>query len=219
MRRARSRSRERVCTLCGRNSHTASSCHATTHANGSRISAAPVSAMARAQCSFCNAAGHDVEHCPRTRPYAEQRGAEPPPRHRRIANIQGSSWDAPAFRSWRKEAEFYTGPERICAVLGCGREAVEGAHVWVEGERRAYFIARLCRRCNHRHGDEEICCCRYIGRGEEPRSWMPIRDMWLYKIKLIGGNKIFEPFQEWCRETAPPTHSRLRDRCSRFCGR
>ena len=260
--RARSRSRERVCTRCGRDSHIASLCYASFHTNGSRISQAgagalpaplvctrcgrsshaaascyaasyangsrippPAPVSARIQCLFCNTSGHDADHCPRTRPFAERRGdAEPPPRNRRIVNIQGSSWDSPAFRSWRNEAEHFVGPEKICAVLGCGRDAVEGAHVWVEGERRAYFIARLCRRCNHRHGDEEICYCRYIGRGEDPKCWMPIRDMWLYKMMskpsasgASGGDTIFEPFQEWCRETAPPTHGRFRNRCSRFC--
>jgi hypothetical protein len=95
---------------------------------------------------------------------------------------------------------------------------VEGAHVWVEGERRAYFIARLCRRCNHRHGDEEICACRYIGRREEPRRWMPIRDLWLYKIMALepGGDDVFAPFRVWCAETAAPSHG-PRERCSRFC--
>ena len=104
-------------------------------------------------------------------------------------------------------------------MLGCGGEATEGAHVWVEGERRAYFIARLCRSCNHRHGDEELCYCAYIGRGEEPRRWMPIRDLWLYKCMAanpVDVDSVFAPFREWCRETAP--HG-PRDRCSRFCPR
>jgi hypothetical protein len=88
--------------------------------------------------------------------------------------------------------------------------------VWVEGERRFYYVARLCKSCNHRHGEEEICYCRYIEKGEEPKQWMPIRDMWLFKVGGKSQSLLYLPFREWCSSTGPPSHGH-RQRCSRFC--
>ena len=112
------------------------------------------------------------------------------------------------------------GPQDRCMALGCEGPAEHGAHVWLEGERRFFYVALFCRNCNHRHGGEEICFCRYIGLREEPAAWIPIRDTWLYKHGTAPGappeHNALRPFDEWCRTNGPPAHGR-RDRCCLFC--
>ena len=85
--------------------------------------------------------------------------------------------------------------------------------MWVRGERRFYFVAALCRQCNHRHGDEEICYCMYIGQRKEPVGWMPLRDTWLFKVGSEDGGH-WDPFRDWCGESE--AHG-WRERCSRYC--
>ena len=172
-------------------------------------------------CAFCDGAGHTATQCPRTKPFDPRSEPEAPPRNRRIANIQGSSYDAPSEApSWRKEAERFIGKQDRCMALGCDGAAEEGAHVWLQGERRFHYIAMLCKRCNHRHGHEEICYCRYIGRDEEPGAWIPIRDAFLYKMGTVPGapakDHAMRPFAEWCRVNSPPAHA-FRVKCCHWC--
>lgn len=201
------------CSRCGRLSHTVETCFASTHADGRIIGA---SRSPSAPCEFCRGMGHAIQACPRRAPYDPMIAQAPPPRNRRIANMMGSSYDRPWSSSHLADAEAHLGPQSQCVVLDCQNPAEEGAHVWVEGERDFFFIAPLCRQCNHRHGDEEICWCRYIANGLQPRRWIPIKDTWLCKIASPGGTSHFLPFREWC-ESADATHRAGRERCSRYC--
>ena len=209
-----------MCTRCGRYSHSIDKCYAKTHYDGSCLG---ISCTSVQSCSFCTNPGHSIDQCPRRIPFSYRNPVEQPPRGRFIANIQGSSLDAADIgKSWRKEAMRFT-PEKQCVVLGCGGEAEEGCHVWVKGERRFYYIAPLCQKCNHRHGEEEICWCRYIMGHEEPKQWIPIRDVWLMQVgntegkRWLGGSRgeVFRPFKEWC-EKKKSSHS-FRERCSYYC--
>lgn len=227
------------CFRCGRNSHEAGDCYASTRADGSRIPdgssdgsvrperGAGRSQLARARggadasavrCFFCDREGHSVRDCPRMLTYDARDPSlrELPPKNRRVVNIKGSSLDLPSARSWQAEAESILGPSPLCAVLGCVRQAEEGAHVFVEGERDAYFIAPMCKPCNHRHGHSEMCFCRFVTRREEPQAWISIRDMWLMKIKFRGATDVFwRPFSDFCAEKSG-AHG-YRDRCSVYC--
>lgn len=109
------------------------------------------------------------------------------------------------------------GPQKLCMALGCDRLAEQGAHVWLHGDRRFYYIAAFCRRCNHRHADEEICYCRYVARGENPGTWIPIRDTFLLKRGSERPGTAFEPFRAWCAESGPAEGHGFRERCSRYC--
>lgn len=230
------------CSRCLRDSHTVDQCLASSRADGSLITdgsaqlereavripithaGGNVNSETTTLCYFCDRGGHNARSCPRSQTYAEHLSLQddPPPRGRRIVNIQGSSLDSPTrARSWRAEAESILGPSKLCAVLGCVRMAEEGCHVFVEGVRDAYFIAPMCKQCNHRHGHEEICFCRYMVHREEPQAWMPIRDMWLYKIKssegVSGDAEVWKPFSSWCIERASlPSHN-FRERCFYAC--
>jgi hypothetical protein len=201
------------CTRCGRSSHAAAACFARARVDGAPIATVPAAPVG---CSFCDKAGHVLGACPRMLPFGHpRRSHSPPPRGRRVVNIQGSSWDLPECASWRAQAEEFLGPETKCVVLGCDGSAEEGCHVFVEGDRDHYFIARMCRKCNHRHGSEEMCYHRFVEGREDPRAWIPIRDVWLYKIGGPGGSH-WGPFRDWCKETTGPSHG-ARTRCSGFC--
>ena len=135
-------------------------------------------------CSRCGRSSHTVKSCYASYHVDGSRissEVDDPPRGRFIANIQGSSFDAPEKGSWKLLVDKYAGLQTQCVVVGCSRAAEEGAHVWVKGERKSFFIAPLCKGCNHRHGEEEICWCRYIENGEDPKEWMAIKDVWLLK--------------------------------------
>lgn len=72
--------------------------------------------------------------------------------HYKIVNIKGTSKNLCACSSWiehwRKTTE---GTRTTCAVIGCGRKDVVGAHVHIEDDRytRHWWIVPLCRSHNH----------------------------------------------------------------------
>jgi hypothetical protein len=137
-----------------------------------------------------------------------------------MVNIQGSSMDRrpPEGESWIAYAESVVGRSTRCAALNCSGPAEEGAHVFVEGERNAFFIAIVCRSCNHRHGREEICYCRYITRRENPGAWIPIReDVMLCRIEHPYLDYHWEQLSAWCDEKRGSPSHEFRDRCSTFC--
>ena len=166
-------------------------------------------------CLFCDKSGHTVDRCPNRLPHGHpDKLVEKAPCGRSIANVLGSSLDK-SSTSWIRDMEEFVGSHTQCMVAACDGKAEEGAHVWVQGDRSSYYIAALCKRCNHRHGEEEICWCRYISKGEEPKQWIPIRNVWLMKVRNKTKDLLFLPFREWC-ETRPPTHV-FRERCNKFC--
>ena len=195
------------CTKCGRWNHSTPDCTA---------SLKRILAYARKSgsivCGFCEREGHSIGTCPRTKPSTSK--DEPPPTQRRVCNIVGTKFDsAPLGSSWILELVKMNGETRECAALGCRNAAVEGAHVWLEGERRFYFIAPFCKLCNHRHGGEEICHCRYVHKGEDPQQWIAIKDTWLYKII---GKTAMEKLEGYCKEKKGEQHS-FRDQCCKDC--
>jgi hypothetical protein len=188
------------------------SCFYSSHHSGSAASSSPHPTTV---CAFCDRTGHTVDQCPFRLPHDHpDKVIEEPPCGRYIANILGSCLDK-SSTSWIRRTEELLGSHTQCMVAGCDGKAEEGAHVWVKGDRTSYFIAALCKRCNHRHGEEEICWCRYISRKEEPKHWIPIRNVWLMKLKWANRDLQFLPFREWC-ESKPPAHV-FRERCCQFC--
>ena len=215
-----------VCGRCRRAGHDATTCNASAVGGGSVSSIGSAATSSTAQCVFCKAEGHTWEGCPRRLTYNDPRcglRAEAPPKGRFVANIYGSSEDdRRVSSSWITEVEQYVGPQITCVALDCGAPAEMGCHVWVRGVRDAYFIAPFCRHCNHRHGHEEICHCRYIGRGEEPAQWIAIRDVWLLKQTATDTSNVrelFAPFRTYCerQHIEGPYAVSPRWRCSRYC--
>ena len=199
------------CSRCGRSSHTVRDCYASTDSNGSVL-----------PCARCGRYSHTIRDC-----YASTHAdgyvlgdRESAPTSRRVANIQGSSWDPPPYgRSWLAEVEDVVGPQAQCMVLGCTRAAEEGAHVWLEGDRRSYYIAAFCRPCNHRHAGEEICYCRYVRLLQDPGAWIPIRATDLLRITSARPNDALVGLAEWCANSGPQDGHGFRQRCSRYCSR
>lgn len=230
----------RPCGRCGRASHSAAECYAATRVDGTRIAAtssngqpsssggggssssigSPAPLHSRpATCFFCDAPGHSVYTCPLRAPGGAR---DPPPKDRRVCNIQGSSlskhWQGSSWKSALEDV--MGGPLAQCVALDCDGPAEVGAHVWLEGDRRRYYIAGFCEKCNHRHGDEELCYCRFIGKGEDPKRWIPIKDSWMMKIAGPDSRTLpFEDFKAWCREKGPVGEEGhgYREMCCQFC--
>ena len=208
----------RPCATCGRASHASAECYAGTRVDGSLIVASTDSGGS--VCHFCDASGHSVDACPRRAPGGN---LDPPPRNRMVCNIQGSSLNKPWFgSSWKGMLEeIMGGVVVVCMARDCDGRAELGAHVWLKGDRKRYYIAGFCEQCNHRHGDEEICYCRYVGREEEPKMWIPIKDTWMMKVAgSTPTTSPFDDFKEWCDDRNPvggvDGHG-FREKCCSFC--
>ena len=172
--------------------------------------APPSPDRATAQC--CGHAGHTRAHCPRLQGLFDSRHPPAPPtRSQRVCNVMGSKHDLPLIGgTWLDEYFRACGPQYDCAVLGCDGVATVGAHVFLEGDRSTYYIAPFCAGCNHRHGHEEMCHCKFIKGGAEPLQWLALKNVWLRKMPVV--KNMWAPFVAWCEE-APPTPHAYRELC------
>jgi hypothetical protein len=79
--------------------------------------------------------------------------------HYLVRNLKSTSGRACACGSWIQHWRNETGSKRqLCAALGCTRDAIHGAHVYLLDNRHdwSWWIVPLCASCNHWRNDREM---------------------------------------------------------------